>query len=385
MRGTLLRGALRGAFVRGAGRPVSGALSALWRWAAGHAGPAPAPAGEDTGPEGSRTIARKPTSRFLRGRMLLLPVLGLMVLLPARTAYFDVHDRTESLRDRYTPALVYLADARTALRLAQDQAERRLGQPVEVGLGEEYRSLYTEASQSLNRAAQTGALDRGQEQELRVVSGLVVAYGDWIAWADRRSNPEILRRAGLRYAASMLNGAPGETTAVLQRIRGLERQLGQDAREAAAWSAVAVGAAVATALAAGLFAVVAAGTLVYLRFQLRLFSVLLALAVAPVLLALVPLAAGAVIEQGAQRQVGEVAVLIARAGEGAEGVTPAARGEIRNRAAEMAERIRRARPAGWSATAGVALSVGTAGALACGITLFLYGREYLVRGRYAEL
>ncbi|MDQ0942664.1 hypothetical protein [Streptomyces sp. V1I1] len=171
---------------------LRGLFPALWLRAAGRT------------PEGSR-----PTAAFLRRRMLVLPALAVVALALSAAAYGDVHGRTERLRDRCAPALVDLAQARVSLELAQAQAELRLKTAEQAGsveLGETYRSLLTEASQSLNRVAQSRALHKAQQQELRVVSGLVVAYGDKIAWADRNRLSKVLREAGVDYADDMLRG-----------------------------------------------------------------------------------------------------------------------------------------------------------------------------------
>ncbi|MFF3322985.1 hypothetical protein [Streptomyces sp. NPDC002889] len=335
---------------------------ALWRRAAGRA-------------EGAATAV------FLRRRMLVLPALAVIALALCAAAYSDVHQRSERLHDRCVPALVGLAQARTSLQLAQGQAELRLLEGPQVGLvelGETYRSRLTEASQSLNRVAGSGALRKGQEQELRVVSGLVVAYGDKIAWAERNRSSDVLRRAGVEYAAGMLrgpkgspDGTPQEPTAVLDRIKVLERQLSQENSELAAWSPLTLTAAAAAALVAGLFAFVAFGTSVFVRDRLRLVSVQLAAGCVPVLLAPVLLAAGGTAEHSAQQRVrSEVAELTGIS------VGRQAPREIEAVERRAADAMRAAHPEGWSLTAGIVVPAGFAGALACGVTLYLYGRPY---------
>ncbi|MET7617121.1 hypothetical protein [Streptomyces sp. NPDC005408] len=344
---------------------VAKALPALWQRAAGRT------------PEGSRH-----TAAFLRRRMLVLPMLAVVALALSAAAYGDIHGRTQRLRDRCVPALVDLAQARTSLELAQEQAELRLIKtetPGLVELGETYRSLLTEATQSLNRVAQSRALHKGQEQELRVVSGLVVAYGDKIAWAERNRTSEVLRRAGVAYAENMLRGrhrtvAPGtaqEPISILERVQELEGQLQQENHDLAAWSPLTLTGAAAAALAALLFAFVLLGTSVFLRDRLRLISVQLAVAAVPVLLTPVLLAFGGAGEHTAQER--------ARTAVGALDAVAADRSAPRRieSAAHTADvAMRDAHPEGWSLTAGVVVPAGGVGALACGVTLFLYVRPY---------
>ncbi|WP_327324339.1 hypothetical protein OG735_18740 [Streptomyces sp. NBC_01210] len=340
---------------------------ALWRRATGRTA------------EGSR-----PTAAFLRRRMLVLPALGVIALALSAAAYGDIHGRTERLRDRCTPALVDLAEARTSLQLAQEEAVSRLlrtpGKPGLVELGETYRSLLTEASQSLNQVAQSRALHKAQEQELRVVSGLVVAYGDKIAWADRHRTTDVLRTAGVGYAADMLDSPKGTTagtppqepTTILDRIRELERQLRAENRDLVAWSPLTVTAAGAAALAAALFAFVLVGTSVFLRDRLRLISLQLAVAAVPVLLTPALLAVGGAQEHGAQERVRTAVGALENVR--ADRVTAPRR--IESTALDATAVMRGTHPDGWSMTAGIAVPAGGVGALACGVTLFLYGRPY---------
>lgn len=336
-------------------------LPALWRRAVGRTA------------EGSR-----PTAAFLRRRMLVLPALAVVSLALCAAAYSDVHGRTERLRDRTAPALVDLAQARTSLELAQTQAELRLLTAKQAGLvelGETYRSLLTEASQSLNRVAQSRALHKGQEQELRVVSGLVVAYGDKIAWADRHRTSRVLRDAGVAYAADMLggeHGTPGQKpTAILDRIEKLESELRRQADDLAAWSLLTLSAAAAAALVAVLFAVTAVGTSVFLRDRLRLISAQLVVASVPVLLTPVLLAVGGAQEHAAQQRVRTAVGELERVG--ADRTAPR---RIESTARDVAALMSGAHPDAWSLTAGILVPSAGVGALACGLTLFLYGRPY---------
>lgn len=320
-----------------------------------------------------------PTAAFLRRRMLVLPALALIALALSAAAYNDVHRRSEELRDRSVPALVGLAQARTSLGLAQAQAELRLLNPEHAGrveLGETYRSHLAEATQSLNRVARSGALSRAQEQELRVVSGLVVAYGDKIAWADRNRASRVLREAGVAYAAGMLRspqpaGGEQDPTTVLDLIEVLEEQLLDESADLGDWSALTVAATAAAALVAVLFGFAVVGTSVFLRDRLRLVSLQIVAASVPVLLTPVLLAVGGCQEHSAQQEVHdgvaelEYVTAVPGVGRVIEGV-----------AGDAADRMASAHPDGWALTAGVAVPVTGLGALACGVTLYLYARPY---------
>ncbi|GLF93200.1 hypothetical protein [Streptomyces yaizuensis] len=370
---------------------------------------APARAGRGTGPwwagaarrawhraAGITPGGRRPTGRFLLARMVLLPVLALTLLALASVAYFTLHGRTEQLRDRYTPALAELTHSRVALTLARYEAERRLGagdggplrQTDLVGLGERYPSLLTEASQSLNNAAQTGALRRSQEQELRVVSGLVVSYNDLIILAGTRQERDGLRKAGLAYAADLLGDGrgPDGSTAVLDRIRALERELRADAARLSGWHPLTAAAAAGAALTALVFAVAVAGTLDFLRGRIRLHSPLLTVCATPVLLVLAMLVFGVVGQHRAQRYAGETVGALAEVSADRGRSTGikveidrglAAERDIEDAREELAGRLERALPPAWTRLSALALVPGTVGALGCGFTLFLYNRRHL--------
>lgn len=345
--------------------------------------PAPSPSrllralwGRATGrtPEGGL-----PTAVFLRRRMIVLPALAVIALSLSTAAYGDIHGRTEQVRDRCAPALADLAEARISLELSHREAELRVtGKHAGmVELGETYRSLLTKATQSLNQVAQTGALHKAQEQELRVVSGLVVAYDDKIAWAARHRETEALREAGVDYAAGMLRsgtstqGTPQEPTAILDRIEALERHLHEQSSDLAAWSPLTLAGAIAAGLSAALFAFVLIGTYVFLRDRLRLISLQLAGAAVPVLLTPVLLAIGGAQEHAAQERVRTVVAGLERVG-----ADPKALGLIESMALDAAAEMRAAHPGGWSLTADISVPVGSLGAVACGVTLFVYARPY---------
>lgn len=328
------------------------------------------------------TGRRRHTAPFLFSRMVLLPALALTVLALAGTAYLDLDGRTEQLRERYAPAMVELAHARTSLELAHREATQRLGEDGRepllqtdlVGLGEKYPSLLTEAAQSLNNAAQTKALRAEQEQEVRVVSGLVVAYDDWIGWAATHHDSGALRTAGLDYAASLLHdvGNSPEPMAVVDRIEALERELNADASELSGWTALSAVTAAGALLAVLVFVFAVVGTIDFVLAQLRVRSPLLTLYALPVLLALGVLVLGATGQQHAQRKVSEAGVKLAAVNSSA-----LADPRIEALDEELAGDLRGTHPGGWTLAAELALAVGAVGAVASGFTLFHYGRRHL--------
>ncbi|GCD39947.1 membrane protein [Streptomyces chrestomyceticus JCM 4735] len=346
---------------------------ALWHWSAGR----------------DAAGGLRPTGRFLFSRMVMLPALMVTVLALAGTAYFDVHRRTEELRDRYAPALVDLAHARVSLVLAQQEAEQRLGtgdeaplpQTALVGLGERYPALVTKASQSLNNAVQTGALSRAQEQVVRVVAGLVSAYDGWIDWAGSHHDSAPLRRAGMDYAADLLRTGP---TSVLRRIGALEADLRAAVADRADRHMVLTVAASVALPATLVLLFVFAGLLDFVRAGLRVRSPLLMLSALPVLLVLAVLSCGVAAQQRAQRDVqrsvsriGEITVPRPPADDTQRADTPRGPDAAIERAdAALAERLRDTHPDGWARTSALALAAGAAGAVGCGLTLRRYGREH---------
>ncbi|WP_405792201.1 hypothetical protein [Streptomyces sp. NBC_01506] len=314
--------------------------------------------------------------------MLLLPALALTVLALAGTAYLDLDSRTERLRERYAPAMVELAHARTSLALAHNEAALRLGkdgrdpllQTDLVGLGERYPSLLTEATQSLNNAAQTKALRTDQEQEVRVVSGLVVAYDDWIGWADSHHESQVLRTAGLEYAESLLRdpGRPVEPTAVLNRIVAVEAELAEDAEELSGWTALSAVAASGALLTVLVFVFALVGTIDFVLAQLRVRGALLTLYAVPVVLALGVLVLGGTGQHRAQQTVSRAGVEL-----GEVSATERAGPVIEDLDEKLAVELRGTHPGAWALAAELALAVGAVGALAGGLTLFHYGRRHL--------
>ncbi|MDH6219143.1 hypothetical protein [Streptomyces pseudovenezuelae] len=257
---------------------------------------------------------------YLHDRLVALPLLAVVVFGAFGWAYAGVRDDSADIRERLVPALVDLADARNSLLVAQGEAERSLaeGRAAELGgLSERYRTRVARATQSLNQVTRSGALTVAEEQELRVVSALVVDYTGWVGRAQGDAADPVLRAAELTYARSMLCSAPvaadaddayppcpaatgSSATSIVDRVSGLERQLRERLAHRAAWGAGVLAAAVVAGLA---FLLLAAGlwrTVSFLRrrFRIRL-SVPLVAAAVPLLV--VPLlTADALLAQHAQ-------------------------------------------------------------------------------------
>ncbi len=269
------------------------------------------------------TAAGTPNRVFLRDRLVALPLLAVVGFGAFGWAYAHVRDDSAYVRDRLAPALVGLADARASLFIAQGEAEENLaeGRATEIGgLSERYRTRVARATQSLNQVTRSGALTVAEEQELRVVSALVVDYTGRIGRAQGHITDPVLREAELSYARSMLcstriaaprsgdryPSCPPTTgsaaTAIVDRVSGLERRLRERLADRAGWGSGVLAAAVVAGLALTLFAAGLVRTVVFLhrRFRIRL-SLPLAAAALP-LLAVPLLAADALLAQHAQRE-----------------------------------------------------------------------------------
>lgn len=246
-------------------------------------------------------------------------------------AYAGVRGDSAYIRDRAAPALVDLADARASLLIAQSEAERNLdeGRAAELsGLSERYRTRVARATQSLNQVTRSGALTVAEEQELRVVSALVVDYTGWIGRAQGHATDAVLRDAELTYARSMLCSqtvaatgknpypkCPAATgsaaTSIVDRVTALERRLRERLADRAAWGAGTITAAVVATIALVLLAAGLWRTVSFLRrrFRIRL-SIPLAAAALP-LLAVPFLTADALLALHAQHDAVPVADALA--------------------------------------------------------------------------
>ncbi|WP_225858729.1 hypothetical protein [Streptomyces albicerus] len=269
---------------------------------------------------------------YLRDRLVALPLLAVVAFGALGWAYADVRDDSAYMQDRLGPALVGLANAKASLFIAQGEAEENLdeGRAAELsGLSERYRTRVARATQSLNQVTRSGALTVAEEQELRVVSALVVDYTGWIGRAQGHATDPVLRDAELTYARSMLCSAPvaaadsqdrfppcppttgSGATSIVDRVAGLERQLRERLADRAAWGAGVHAAAVVSALALVLLAAGLWRTVSFLRrrFRIRL-SIPLATAALP-LLAVPLLTADALLAQHAQTEAVPVADALA--------------------------------------------------------------------------
>ncbi|MCX4235048.1 hypothetical protein [Streptomyces ortus] len=283
-----------------------------------------------------RCLWPSPTGRrnraFLRDRLIALPLLIVVAFGTLGWAYMDVRDDSEYLRDRLAPALVGLANAKASLFIAQGEAEKNLAEAGAAelgGLSERYRTRVARATQSLNQVTRSGALTVAEEQELRVVSALVVDYTGWIGRSQGHAKDPVLRDAELTYARSMLCSEPvaaadrqdryppcppatgSGATSIVDRVTGLQRQLRERLAERAAWGGGVRGAAVVCGLALVLATVGLWRTVVFLRrrFRIRL-SVPLAAAALP-LLAVPLLTADALLAQDAQTRSAPLADALA--------------------------------------------------------------------------
>ncbi|WP_367320226.1 hypothetical protein [Streptomyces sp. HUAS ZL42] len=269
---------------------------------------------------------------YLRDRLLALPLLAVVAFGAFGWACTDVRGDSAYVQDRLAPALVDLANAKASLFIAQGEAEENLGEGPAAelgGLGERYRTRVARATQSLNQVTRSGALNVAEEQELRVVSALVVDYTGWIGRAQGHAADPVLRDAELTYARSMLCSAPftarhsGErylscppttgsgATSIVDRVSGLERHLRARLEQRAGWGGGVLAAAVVSGLA---FALLAAGlwrTVSFLRRRFRIRLSIPLVAAALPLLAVPLLTADAVLAQHAQRAAVPVADALA--------------------------------------------------------------------------
>ncbi len=323
-----------------------------------------------------------------------MPALALVAFALSAGAYFDVHGRTDQVRDRLAPAVTDLATARVLLHEAQDEAVRRFGPfdreqvPVregQVAIGDLYETLLSSGRQALDSVGRSAALDARQAQQLGIIQGLVQSYSDAISMADQNRENSGMRKAGVNYGADILCdesteelrcAAPkdpeAEPIALLGRISALEAELRQETRaQPAALTPLLL--ALLTLPAVALLAVTLWGTLRFCRRRLRLISAplwaLLALAASVYGL----LAAGALEEHAAQRAVRAQVLELS-----APRSTPE---QLARKGGQITDRLDEAGPVGWAQTARIALGVGTAGAVSAGLALYSYGLGYPSAGR----
>jgi hypothetical protein len=260
---------------------------------------------------------------FLRDRLVALPLLAVVAFGTFGWAYADVRDDSAYVQDRLAPALVDLANAKASLFVAQGEAEENLdeGPAAELGgLSERYRTRVARATQSLNQITRSGALTVAEEQQLRVVSALVVDYTGWIGRAQGHAADPVLRDAELTYARSMLCSAPlaaarrgerypscppmtgSDATSIVDRVSGLERHLRARLADRAGWGGGVLAATAVSALALALLAAGLWRTVSFLRRRFRIRLSIPLVAAALPLLAVPLLTADALLAQHAQRE-----------------------------------------------------------------------------------
>ncbi|TCR19292.1 hypothetical protein EV578_10835 [Streptomyces sp. BK205] len=349
---------------------------------------------------------------YLRDRLVALPLLAVVAFGALGWAYAGARDDSAYLRDRAAPALVDLADARASLLIAQGEAERNLdeGRAAELsGLSDRYRTRIARATQSLNQVTRSGALTVAEEQELRVVSALVVDYTSRIGRAQGHAGDPVLRDAELSYARSMLcsraidatrtnpyPACPAATgsaaTSIVDRVTGLEGRLRARLADRAAWGAGGITAVVVAALALVLLAAGLWRTVAFLRrrFRIRL-SIPLAAAALP-LLAVPFLAVDALLALHAQHETVALADALAeRTSPTVEmiaeerpfaGPDPRAVETLRVR---IDETLADGRFAALDGTAPFVFPTGLVAAAVIAGALHTYRREYLVVARPGAL
>ncbi|MFF2651867.1 hypothetical protein [Streptomyces sp. NPDC058045] len=358
-----------------------------------------------------------PSNRaYLRDRLIALPLLCVLAFASLSWAYGQVRGDAERVRGELAPALVDLADARASVRIAQQEAQSSLrgGAAAELaGLGEVYRKRISRATLALGRVARGGALDVGQQQELQVVSALLDDYGTWVEQAEGHAADPVLRDAELMYAWTMLCSAPppdparptpagtfprcsvagrapagADASTIVDRITGLEGELGARLAARAGWGTPVVGAAAVAAVAFVLLALGLWRTLRFLRLRFRV-SVCLPLALMGVVLLLVPLpVADAVLVRRALHQVaGSASALAERtspAVEAAEARDPFGtppRDSVRGRSTAIGHQLSAGQLPPLDDARHLILPAGLLCATAAALTLYAFRREYVLVSR----
>ncbi len=337
---------------------------------------------------------------------MALPLLAMVAFGAFGWAYTDVRGDLAHVRNRLAPALVDLADAKASLLIAQSEAEDNLerGGAVELGgMGERYRTRVARATQSLNQVVRGGALTVAEEQELRVVSALVVDYTAWVARAQGHAADSVLGDAELSYARGMLcpppdgdgreDGYPqcgkptgSDATSIVDRVVGLERQVRDRIAERSAWGTGVITAAAVSGAACVLLAAGLCGTLSFLR---RRFRIRLSV---PLVVAALPLCAVPLLTWDALRAHDALSRVVPVADELVEDTSAKTETIAEERpfendaeprsiaflAARVDDRLAGGRLAFLDGLAVFVLPAGLATAALAGGTLHAYRREYLL-------
>ncbi|GAA2950289.1 hypothetical protein [Streptomyces enissocaesilis] len=241
-----------------------------------------------TGADGVTTVG------YLHRQLLWLLTLTAVGGATLFGAYDEIHSDSVAIRDRTGPAVVELARAHTSLRQADTTARDHLRHrardhrwPDILARGEEYRTQLAEARSSLARAAATGALNREDQQTLRIASGLVDSYALRIDGAWTQSDKAHLSLANLSYAQTMMHA---RTSGVLARIAALQDRQSAALDRRQDWGVAPLLAWPVAVTACLLLGVRLVGTQVFLRRRFRL-RLSVPLAAVTVLLAAVPVLA----------------------------------------------------------------------------------------------
>ncbi|MET9516865.1 hypothetical protein [Streptomyces sp. NPDC002994] len=241
-----------------------------------------------TGADGVSTVG------YLRRQLAWLLALTAVGGAALFGAYDEVHRDSVSIRDRSGPAVVELARANTSLQEAHITAREHLDYrarnhkwPDILARGEEYRTQVAEAKSSLARAAASGALNREDQQTLRIASGLVDSYALRIDGAWTQSKQPKLSHANLSYAERMMYA---RTSGILDRITALQARQGAALDRQEDWGAAPLLAWPVAVTACALLGVRLVGTQVFLRQRVRL-RLSIPLAAVTLLLAAVPVLA----------------------------------------------------------------------------------------------
>ncbi|WP_434590915.1 hypothetical protein [Streptomyces sp. A5-4] len=316
------------------------------------------------------------TAGYLRRQLVWLLALTALAVSALFSAYHEVHRDTAAISDRTGPAVVELARAHTALRLAHATAAQHLAnltqhpdRPDILSFGEEYTSLLTEARQSLDRADRTNALNREDRQSLRIVSGLVDGYVKRIDGAWKQYDRPKLSRANLGYATTMMYEKP---SGVLRRLADLQSKQGAALDRQQEWGIAPRLTWPVAALSCLLLGVRLVGIQFFLRRRFRLRLSIPLAAVTLLLAALPVLAYGTWQAHDCQAEVRDIAARLEPAGR------PTAQDTIDEVESDMHETLARGNAGEW---ARVTLFVPLAGVLMAGVVLWTL-RSHLAEYTY---
>ncbi|MGO4747402.1 hypothetical protein AB4212_01950 [Streptomyces sp. 2MCAF27] len=151
------------------------------------------------------------TRAFLIRRLVTLLALSAATAAALFTAYYGVSRNAQAVRDESAPAILQVAAAEVALNDSYESAESSLtGDTGDIeGLGEDYRTALSTATQALAQALKSTTAGTPARQSLLTITGLVSSYGDLVQQAYVNRDNADLRDAYLGYAETMLRGDDG--------------------------------------------------------------------------------------------------------------------------------------------------------------------------------